>query len=229
MKRVGFALGGLLAFDLGLDGRLFAFQISQPSFLLDAFVVLSAHKNLYIARVLRLCGDTMVIRPAQFNLYLGLLLLALATGCQTRDGGDKPVANLRVHMEVSPQESAMNSTVPVYRANPVMVNVDQNPMLTEDDVAEARLVDLPGGFAIQIRFDAHGSIVLNQNFAADPGRHYAIYSEFGTGKFRLKRWLAAPLLPKRPANGVLTFTPDADRDEAMQIVDGLNNFVKDKD
>ena len=169
----------------------------------------------------------MVIRPAQFNLYLGLVLLALATGCQTGDKA-KPMAILRVHMEVSPSETAMNSPVPVYRANPVMVNVDQNPILTESDIVSAELLDVPGGFVIQVRFDPHGSMVLNQYFTANPGRHYAVFSEFGAGKFILKRWLAAPLLPNRPTGGTLTFTPDADRTEAQEIVDGLNNAVKDR-
>jgi len=169
----------------------------------------------------------MVIRATQFNLYLGLLLLALATGCQTGDK-DKPMATLRVHLEVSPTETAVNGPVPVYRAMPVMVNIDKAPMVTEDDLTSAKLVDQPGGFAIELQFDDHGILVLNQYASANPGKHYVVYSQWGTGKFKQERWLAAPLMPRNISNGTLTFTPDATREEAQEIVDGLSNAIKDR-
>ena len=37
------------------------------------------------------------------------------------------------------------------------------------------------------------------------------------------RWLAAPLIGHRNATGVLAFTPDLSREEAQQLVIGLNN------
>jgi hypothetical protein len=40
------------------------------------------------------------------------------------------------------------------------------------------------------------------------------------------RWLAAPVIPRRISNGVLTFTPDASREEADLIAIGLNNVAK---
>jgi hypothetical protein len=43
--------------------------------------------------------------------------------------------------------------------------------------------------------------------------------------FPEKRWIAAPLINQRNASGVLTFTPDATREEAERIVRGLNNVA----
>jgi len=40
------------------------------------------------------------------------------------------------------------------------------------------------------------------------------------------RWLAAPLISRRVDNGILTFTPDCDRNDADQIVLGLNATAK---
>ena len=40
------------------------------------------------------------------------------------------------------------------------------------------------------------------------------------------RWLAAPRINKRIADGVLVFTPDATREEAEQIALGLNNLAQ---
>ena len=39
-------------------------------------------------------------------------------------------------------------------------------------------------------------------------------------------WLAAPLIRRPIADGVLTFTPDASREEAEKIVKGLNNVTE---
>ena len=40
------------------------------------------------------------------------------------------------------------------------------------------------------------------------------------------RWLGAPRVTHRIKDGVLIFTPDTDREEAEQIVLGLNNLAE---
>jgi murein DD-endopeptidase MepM/ murein hydrolase activator NlpD len=45
-------------------------------------------------------------------------------------------------------------------------------------------------------------------------------------KTRDGRWLAAPIITRRISNGVLVFTPDCSREEADQLVLGLNNVAK---
>jgi preprotein translocase subunit SecD len=167
----------------------------------------------------------MVIGLTRFNSYLGCLTaIALLTGCQTADSNPKKqAALLRVHLEVNPDGSDRNELVPVTRAK-LMVNVEKAPFLTEIDVAEAKVIEVMGGFSLQIRFNRRASLLLEQYSATNPGKRFAIFSQFGE-KLREGRWLSAPLIARRVSDGVLTFTPDATRQEAEQIALGLNNVA----
>jgi len=165
----------------------------------------------------------MWIQRCRFNTYLFLALsLVLAGGCQTdgsnKSQGKKDLSTLQLHLEVNSDGSNRNEPVPIYRAKPVLVNVEKLPFITEKNVVAAALIDEQGGFAIQIQFDRQGTWLLEQYSAVNRGRHIAIFSEFGEA-----RWLAAPVFTKRIINGVLTFTPDATREEAERVVRGLNN------
>jgi hypothetical protein len=66
---------------------------------------------------------------------------------------------------------------------------------------------------------------LEQYSAGNPGRHFVIFGQWGD-KLANGRWLAAPLITHRIANGVLTFTPDLSRPEADQMVLGLSNVAQ---
>jgi preprotein translocase subunit SecD len=168
----------------------------------------------------------MVIRSIRFNIYLlGTALAALLAGCEsTASNSDKQPATLRVHLEVSSLLAEANDGVPINRARPVRVNVEKGPFLDESHVAEARVLEVTGGFAIQVSFDQQASMLLENISAMNPGKRFAIYSEFGA-KPRQKRWLAAPLVSRRIATGMLVFTPDASREEAEQIVGALNRLA----
>ncbi len=170
---------------------------------------------------------TMVIRPTRFNIYLlGLVLLATVTGCRSPEGKrSKQLATIRVHVEVNTDSLGLSEAVPIYRANPTMVNINRSPFLNEANVAEAKVVtDTLGGFALTVRFDSMGMHLLEQATATSPGRRMAIFAEFGE-KGLDHRWLAAPRIARRISNGVISFTPDATRDEAEQIAIGLNNVA----
>ncbi len=171
----------------------------------------------------------MMIHPNRFNLYLLVACcLVLISGCKTTDSKSQE-AILRVHLEVNRDGSNRYQPVPIDRDQPFMVNVENEPFLTEANVKEARVIDVIGGFAIRIQFDRRGTWLLEQYTADNPGKHLAIFSQFVSGrnkKVTTGRWLAAPLITGRIANGVLTFTPDASRDEAYQIVLGLNNVAR---
>ncbi len=156
-----------------------------------------------------------------FNLILTLAAaLALLCGCQTHKQKE-PVAALRVHIQVNPDSLGTSQTVSVLRSDPVLVTIAHDPILTEADIVAARVMDTPGGFAIEIQFDENGAWLLEQYSAANPGGHFAIFGQWGE-KLINGRWLAAPLITKRIGNGVLAFTPDASREEAGQLVLGLN-------
>ncbi len=105
------------------------------------------------------------------------------------------------------------------------LTIDSEPILTEANLIEAKVIDSPGGFAIEIQFDESSTLVLEQYSAANPGKHFAICGQWGE-KLANGRWLAAPLITQRIAGGLLAFTPDMSRAEADQLVLGLNNVAK---
>ena len=161
----------------------------------------------------------------RFNLYLLLLVAAVAfTGCKT-DRPEKKVASLRVHIENRAQVVGSGQTVQVLRSEPVLVTINTEPILTERNVIKAALLETPGGFAIEVKFDESGTWILEQYTSANSGRHLAIFSQWSE-LTKDSRWLAAPIISHRTANGVLAFTPDASHAEAKQIVTGLNNMAK---
>jgi len=162
----------------------------------------------------------------RFNLYLLPLLAALlaVTGCQTNKTDEK-VASLRLHLENRAQVPGSGETISVLRASPVLVTISREPFLTEANVAGATLLQTPGGYAIEVKFDESGTWILEQYTSANSGRHIAVFSQW-SDQTKDSRWLAAPIVSHRIANGVFSFTPDASRDEAKQIVAGLNNQAK---
>lgn len=172
----------------------------------------------------------MITGRSRFNIYLPLALAALvAGGCRTTpdsEGAKKKLAStLEIHLEVPQDSMDFSMRVTVIRDTPIVVNVDKSPFVTEANVTEAKVMDAPGGFVLQIQFDRRGTWLLEEYTTTNPGKHFAIYSRFGP-KLGQDRWLAAPIIPRRIPNGVLTFTPDATREEAETIATGLNNVAK---
>jgi hypothetical protein len=167
----------------------------------------------------------MKVRTRQFNIYLTVAAaLALLCGCETNKPHN-PVGALRVHIETSGDAAGTGQTISVLRADPVLVTIAQQPVLTEANIVAAKIIDAPGGFALEIRFDETGTWILEQYSATNPGRHFVLFGQWGE-KLVNGRWLAAPLITHRIANGALTFTPDLSRPEADQLVLGLNNVAQ---
>jgi len=165
----------------------------------------------------------MLIRPGCFNTYLlaGLLAL-LACGCAAPSKDDKKVQSaLRLHLEVNPNPAGQSMRVNVGRSDPLAVNVDQQPFLTELQVEKASVLDALGGFSIALQFSSDGAILLEQYTGAYNGRRMAIAAEFG--EFR---WIAAPVIRQRLADGQMVFTPDLTREEAERFVRGLNRVAE---
>ena len=164
----------------------------------------------------------MKIPIARFNIYLLVVVAALFCGCKTTEEKErsKEASTLRFHLEVNADGTARNSGVPVYRRKPMLVNVNRDAFLNEGDIEEASVVDVLGGFSIQIRFNRHGTLVLDSTTIANKGRRIGIHSQFSES-----RWLAAPMITGRIEGGMFVFTPDASREEAERIVRGVNNVV----
>jgi hypothetical protein len=169
----------------------------------------------------------MKVCARRFNLYLAAALsLAVFCGCQTQEKKKEKekVAVLRVHLQASGNETGGITTVSVMKDDPVSVTFENTPILTEANVIAAKVIDTPGGFAIEVHFDESGAIMLEQYSAANPGRHFVIFGQWGQ-KATSGRWLAAPLITHRISTGELAFTPDITRAEADKLVLGLNNLA----
>ena len=172
----------------------------------------------------------MVIAAKGFNTYLLFFMaLLLASGCQTPEKkASKRLTVLNVHLES--RDLPENETqISVSREHPFLLSVQKEPFITQNDVEQAKVVDVVGGFAISIKFDRRSSWLLEQYSSGNFGKHFAIFSQFvmpPDEKLNKGRWLAAPRINRRISNGVLVFTPDATREEAEQIVSGLNNLAK---
>jgi hypothetical protein len=173
----------------------------------------------------------MIIADQRFNTFLLVTIaLGFAAGCESpSSSAKKQLSTIRVHMEGNRNAGGHYEAVPISRQHPVMINVEKEAFLTEGDIQEAQLVDAVGGFALRIHFDRRGALILQQYSLGNPGKHMAIFSQFASPadpKLHLSRWLGAPRITKNISDGVLVFTPDATREEADQIVRGLNNVAK---
>jgi preprotein translocase subunit SecD len=162
----------------------------------------------------------------RFNLYLLVAVLALA-GCETKSHKkkDKQVATIRFHLENKAQVTGGGKTVSVLRHEPVLVTINSDPVLTEVNVIKAVLLETPGGCAIELKFDETGTWILEQYTSANSGRHFAIFSQWSE-ESKDSRWIAAPIISHRIANGIFSFTPDASREETQAIVTGLNHMAE---
>jgi preprotein translocase subunit SecD len=175
----------------------------------------------------------MKVCARQFNIYFALVaMLALLGGCQTGHHhdkadkkADKQIGVLRVHIETNTGSPDTSQTISVLRSDPMAVTIANDPILTEANIIAAKVIDVPGGFAIEVRFDESGTWILEQYSADNIGKHFAIFGQWSE-KITDGRWLAAPIITRRVGNGILAFTPDMSRGEADRMVLGLNNVAK---
>lgn len=164
----------------------------------------------------------------RFNVYLLALLLPAALtapGCAMfHKSAPKDVGAVRVHIESS-AAGEESQTVSLLRADPVVVTILKDPVLTESDLIRAGLRESPGGFYVELLFDQTGALTLEQYSGAYQGKHFVVFGQWGE-KLKDGRWLAAPIISGRNAAGTLAFTPDMSRTEAEQWVKGLNATAK---
>src|SRR5436309_3109298 len=135
----------------------------------------------------------MKSRSCVFNGFLALAALALIAGCGTPEERlrKKEISTIRIHVE-SDQQSDHSSAISVMRSSPILLNIDREPVLDENNVAAAMVVEQLGGFAIEVKFNRQGSWILERTTVVSRGKHLAVFAYFGQS-----RWLAAPLITSR--------------------------------
>lgn len=178
----------------------------------------------------------MKIQRRAFNTYFLGLWLALVvpwTVAQAADStndvkkaeetkkkkkrGKKEYSMVHLHLEVPRDTSGRSQEIQVLRDHPIVINVEKVPFLSESLLADARIVETPGGKEIELSFNNLGQTALGNFTAANRGRRIAIYAEWD----KEKRWLAAPKITKLLSDGVIRFTADATQEESERIVRGL--------
>ena len=154
-----------------------------------------------------------------FNTYL-VLALVFATGCKLLPHQDD--VRIAFFIEMTPDNTGRNGPMTIGRTDPFVVNVENQPFLDERSVKEASVADAFGSYQITLQLDRRGTWLLEQYTVANRGRRVAIVAHFGEES----RALAAPVIQKPISDGWLVFTPDASREEADRIVNGLNELAK---
>jgi len=169
----------------------------------------------------------MMIKNARFNLFLCLAFAMLfAVACHSaaekkKKKESKETAYVELHLEVNRDGSPDNHEVTINTNSPYTINVDKMPFVDSGDLDEAVIVDDLGGFMIRLKFNWRGTQLLDGASSANHNRRVAVFARWPE-----ERWLASPMIHKRIADGVFTFTPDCSREEAVRIVRGLNNVAK---
>lgn len=164
----------------------------------------------------------------RFNFYfLALVFAVLAAGCATTPEAKKKrsISTLELHLECLPDGTDRSYSVPIFREQPVMVNVQKDAFLTEANLKDAQVITNGPAFVLRLEFNQRGTWLLEQYSSSYPQKRFAIFSRWGD-KLSVGRWLAAPKIPHRISDGVLVFTPDATREETEQIALGLRNMER---
>jgi preprotein translocase subunit SecD len=98
------------------------------------------------------------------------------------------------------------------------LTINPFPTLTERDVQSAELYDTAGGKAIFLRFDAHGTVLLDEMTTRIRGKYLAVLIN--------KRAVSAWLVDQRIINGQFLIEGDFTDEEARKVVDDLNKLSK---
>ena len=91
----------------------------------------------------------MKVSTRRFNLFLALIGGWRCFAAARRSKKNKEVSALRVHIEANPDNSGTSQTVSVLRADPVLITIANEPILTEANIVAAKVIDAHGGFAIR--------------------------------------------------------------------------------
>jgi len=149
------------------------------------------------------------------GLCVALVTLAM-TGCALFQKHDE--TTIRIHEEVDPALPAENRTVvEIPKAN-LKLTVSPFATLSEKDVLSAELYDTAGGKDILLRFDPHGTFVLEECTTRNRS-HYLV-------TFINNRPVAAWLVNQGIENGQFLVEGDFTDEEAKQVVDALNRMSK---
>lgn len=147
--------------------------------------------------------------------------LALATTCFVGCAGSsqkktEEEVSLAIHEESNSSLPAETiRTVEIPHTN-VKLTVSFFPTLTERDVQSAELYNTAGGKAIFLRFDPHGTILLEEMTTRDRGQYLVIVLN--------RRPIGSWLVDQRITNGQFLVEGDFTDEEAKKAVEEINKL-----
>ena len=147
----------------------------------------------------------------------GSLVMALSIGCALFHE-KREETTVRIYEEASsalPAESQQTLEIP---HTDMKLTVSPFPTLTERDVQSADLYDTVGGKAIFLRFDAHGTVLLDEMTTRTRGQYVAVL----INNHPVSAWL----VDQRIINGQFLIEGDFTDEEARKVVDDLNKLSK---
>ena len=149
-----------------------------------------------------------------------VLVGPLLTGCALFHKKDE-LATLRIYEEANaalPAENRQEVTIP---RTGLRLSISPFPTLTEQDVQSAELYDTAGGKGIFLRFDPHGTIVLDEMTTRTRGQYIVVL----INNHPVSAWL----VDQRIVNGQFLVEGDFTDEDAKKVVDGLNEQSKKND
>ncbi len=162
-------------------------------------------------------------------IWVACLAALLFSGCKTTEQKkkDKQATEVSIYLEATTAAGERIQTVQVGRRYPAKIVIVPEAVIDTRDVASASVVqvDEVDGFGIQLQMNKHGIMSLDSITSESKGLRLVILARYDMEI----RWLAAPRIQKRIADGKLVFTADCDREEADRIVRGLANMIKQMD
>jgi preprotein translocase subunit SecD len=147
------------------------------------------------------------------------LVAACFVGCSTAASRQKKAeeeVTLRIYEQSNsslPAETFQTVEIP---DTGVKFTVDIFPSLTERDVQSAELYDTAGGKAIFLRFDPHGTVMLDQITTRDRGQYLVTF----LNKHPVGTWF----VDQRITNGQFLVEGEFTDEAAQKAVEALNKL-----
>lgn len=170
----------------------------------------------------KLTGDRLGFK----SIFTAVAFALVAAGCSSSEKEKKKeYTAIRFHAETI-GDSTQGIPVTVLRSAPITLRVEADAAADERDIVSARLDDVLGGYAITVNFTTHGRMVMEMASVSRLGLRLAVKATWTIGPGQTAtRWLAAPVMNQGLSSGAFSFSPDCTREEALQIVRGINNVA----
>lgn len=164
---------------------------------------------------------TRGFNPVLPVFWFALALLAGPAPAAAKEKKPKDPAFLRIYFESPRDTTSRAMEAKVGRSDPMSIRVEKLPILSESHLKIIEVVDLGGGPSLRLTFNRTGRRLLENYTATGVGRRLVVQTQFEE-----MRWLAAPRITRRIADGILVFTPDASPEELDRLVRGVTKALK---